>query len=196
MRKIIVFNLISLDGYFAGADGNLDWHNVDDEFNRFAVKHTGQFGAIIFGRVTYKMFEEFWPKVVDDPKFSKEDRKIARIIDSIEKLVFSKTLKKVTWKNSLLLKEIVPKEISYLKKKPGKDIAVFGSGTIAQGLTNLNLIDEYRFLVNPIVLGKGKPMFKHMKHMLKLKLLTTRKFNNGNVLLTYKPINKPILQKR
>ena len=94
MRKIIVFNLVSLDGYFAGTDGNIDWHNVDDEFNDFAVKHTLSFGGIIFGKTTYQMFEEFWPKAMDDPKMSPEDRKIGHIIDDMWNLFFQKLLKK------------------------------------------------------------------------------------------------------
>ncbi len=77
MRKIVVFNLISLDGYFAGEDGNIDWHNTDDEFNQFAIEQTSQFGGIIFGRTTYKMFEEYWPTALKDPKTSPDDRKIA-----------------------------------------------------------------------------------------------------------------------
>jgi len=187
MKKIIVFNLISLDGFFARLNGDIDWHNVDDEFNKFAIEQLNDFGTIIFGRTTYKIFEDFWPKAVDNPKFSKEDHKIAEIIDNINKIVFSKTLDKVIWKNSKLFKEINPSEIKKLKDQPGKDMVVFGSGSVVQALTNLRLIDEYRLLVNPIILGRGKPMFNNVKEM-KLKLLKTRNFRNGNILLYYQPI--------
>jgi dihydrofolate reductase len=189
MRKIIVFNLLSLDGYFAGADGNIDWHNVDSEFNDFAVEQTSQFGGIIFGKMTYQIFEEFWPKVVNDKKMSKEDRKIAQIIDDVWKIVVSKSLKKVTWKNSKLYHDIDHQEVKQWKAYDGKDLVIFGSGTIVQQMTKLKLIDEYRFLINPVVLGKGKPMFANQDEMLKLTLVATRKFKNGNILLTYRPVS-------
>lgn len=188
MRKIIVFNMVSVDGFFAGIDGNLDWHNVDDEFNKFAVGQTKEFGALMFGRTTYSLFENFWPKVINNPKFSKEDHEIAEIIDNTQKIVFSKTLKTVTWKNSKLFRDIESPEIEELKKESGKDIAIFGSGTVVQALTNLNLIDEYRLMVNPVVLGVGKPLFKNLKEKLNLKLLNARIFKSGNVLLYYQPI--------
>lgn len=189
-RKIIVFNLISLDGYFAGEDGNIDWHNVDDEFNDFAIEQTSSFGAIIFGATTYKLFEDYWPKALKDPKTSLDDRKIAQIIDDVWKIVFSKSIKKITWKNTNLLHRIDPKEIKKWKEMDGKDIVIFGSGTIVQQFANLGLIDEYRLMVNPVVLGRGKPMFANMDDKLKLKLLDVRTFKNGNVLLCYKPVRK------
>lgn len=186
MRKIVVFNLISLDGFFAGEDGNIDWHMVDDEFNDFAVEHTKEFGAIIFGKTTYQLFEDFWPKALHDPKMSPEDLEVAKTIDDVEKIVFSKSLKEVTWKNSKLFHEIDPEEVKKWKAEEGKPIAIFGSGTIVQQFTKLGLIDEYRILVNPVILGKGKSMFAGVE-MQKLKLINTRTFGNGNVLLTYEP---------
>ena len=187
MRKIIVFNLLSLDGFYAGIEGNIDWHHVDDEFNKFAVKQTKSFGAIIFGRVTYKIFEDFWPAAVSDPKMSAEDHEIAKTIDDIEKIVFSKSLDKVTWKNTKLFSEIDSKEVLKWKAEEGNDMVIFGSGKIVQQMTKLGLIDEYRFLINPIVLGEGKEMFEGVGKF-ELKLLSTHTFGNGNVLLTYEPI--------
>lgn len=146
-----------------------------------------KFGGIIFGKTTYKMFEEFWPKAIKDPKTPGDDRKIAQIIDDVWKIVFSKSLKEVTWKNSKLYHDIDPKEVSQWKKYQGGDLVIFGSGTIVQQFTNLGLVDEYRLLVNPIVLGKGKPMFANMKDKVNLKLVKTREFKNGNVLLYYAP---------
>jgi len=191
MRKIVVFNLISLDGYFAGEDGNIDWHNVDDEFNDFAVEHTAEFGTIIFGRTTYKMFEEFWPTLlasgsVAGQPASPEDMKIAEIIDDVEKIVFSKSLQEVTWKNSKLFHEIDPEEVKKWKAGDGKPMAIFGSGTIVQAFAKLGLVDEYRLLLNPIILGKGKSLFKDVDEV-KLQLINTRTFKNGNVLLYYQP---------
>lgn len=187
MRKIIVFNLISLDGYFAGEDGNIDWHQVDDEFNKFAIEQTSQFGGIIFGKTTYELFESFWPQALIDPKTSDDDRKIAQIINDIWKIVFSKSMQETTWKNSQLYHEIDPEEIKKWKQYEGKDIVIFGSGTIVQQFTNLGLIDEYRLLVNPLILGRGKSLFANVKDMHALKLVNTKQFTNGNILLTYQP---------
>lgn len=187
MRKLVVFNLITLDGYFARKNGDIDWHNVDDEFNEFAIEHTKRFGTLIFGRVTYKIFEEFWPTVINNSQFSSKDQTIAQMIEEVEKIVFSKTLKDITWNNTKLLKEIDSKEIEELKRKPGKDMAVFGSGKVVQQLTNLDLVDEFRLLVNPLILGSGKPLFEDVKET-KMKLIDSRVFKNGNVLLYYKPV--------
>jgi len=104
---------------------------------------------------------------------------------TLKKIVFSSTLEKVTWNNSKIFKEVNPQEIKKLKQEPGKDIVIFGSGTIVQAMTNLNLIDEFRLMINPVILGQGKPMFKDMKDKVNLKLLNTKTFKNGNVLLFY-----------
>ncbi len=184
MRKIVVFNLITLDGYFADSRGEIDWHNWDDESDKFAIEQTSQFVGIIFGATTYKLFEDYWPKALKDPKTSSDDRKVAQIIDDIWKIVFSKSMKKVTWKNSALFHEIDPVEVKRWKQYKGPDLAIFGSGTIVAQFADLGLIDEYRLLVNPVVLGHGKSMFKDVKQF-NLKLINTREFKNGNVLLTY-----------
>ncbi len=188
MRKIVVFNLVSLDGYFAGPKGEIDWHNTDDEFSKFAIEQIQTFKTLIFGRVTYELMASYWPT----PEAIKNDPIVANQLNTLPKIVFSKTLKKVKenkiWKNVKLFKTINPEEIKKLKLNSGGDITILGSGTIVQAFTNLGLIDEYRLLVNPIVLGHGKPMFKNIKNQLKLKLLKTRKFKNGNVLLYYRPM--------
>ncbi len=187
MRKIIVFNLLSVDGFFAGTDGNIDWHVVDAEFNKAAVEMIKPFDTILFGRVTYQLFESYWPGAARDPATSKEDRIIANKINRMTKVVFSKTLDTVTWNNSKLIKGDIGKEVKKLKHTTGLDIVIYGSGTIVQQLANLGLIDEYRLLVNPVILGRGKPMFKEVKDKLNLKLLKTKTFKSGNVLLCYRP---------
>lgn len=185
MRKIVVFNLISLDGYFAGSEGDIDWHIVDNEFNKFAIEQTSQFGGIIFGRITYELFESYWPKALKDPKTSPDDLKIAQTIDDVWKIVCSRSLKDVTWKNSRVFQDINPEEIKRWKEMDGKDLVIFGSGTIVQQFTNLGIVDEYRLMVNPVILGKGKPMFKNVKDRQKLKLIKTRPFKSGNIFLYY-----------
>jgi dihydrofolate reductase len=130
------------------------------------------------------MFEEFWPTALQDPKTSPEDRQIAQTIDDIEKIVFSKSLDNVTWNNSKLFHEINPEEIKELKEQEGGPMAIFGSGTIVQQMANLNLIDEYRILLNPVILGNGKSLFENVNKTM-LNLENVRQFKNGNVLLYY-----------
>lgn len=149
-----------------------------------------EFQTILFGRTTYQLFESFWPVALKDPKTSEDNRKVAQNINDLEKIVFSSTLEKVTWNNSKILKNIDSEEIKKLKQEPGKDMVVFGSGTIVQAMTNLNLIDEFRLMINPVILGQGKPMFKDMKDKVNLKLLNTKTFKNGNVLLCSSKVNR------
>ncbi|MDR3578160.1 MAG: dihydrofolate reductase family protein [Anaerolineaceae bacterium] len=183
MRKIILFNLITLDGFFAGPNGELDWHNVDDEFNEFAIDQLDSAGGLIFGRVTYQMMASYWPtpaSIADDPV-------VAGKMNEIPKIVFSNTLDKADWSNTRLVKGHVVEEISKLKQQPGKDFYIFGSADLAATFIQNGLIDEYRIIVNPIVLGGGLPLFKDLKDRLNLKLIKTRTFHSGNVLLYYEP---------
>jgi dihydrofolate reductase len=182
MKKIIVFNMVSVDGFFAGADGNINWHNVDKEFNEFAIKQLGEVGTLIFGKTTYDLMAGYWPKegpVKDDPI-------VAGLMNSLPKIVFSRSMDKADWNNTELKKEIEIEEIRKLKETAEKDLFIFGSGTIVQEFAKLGLIDEYRLMIAPVVLGEGKSLFKQM---MKLKLLQSREFKNGNVLLSYQPIN-------
>ena len=183
MRKVIFFNLTSLDGYFEGPDRDINWHIVDDEFNEFAIQQTGEFGALLFGRVTYELMASYWP--TEDAK--RNDPAITEIMNRLPKIVFSKTLKKVEWENARLVNENFVEAISKLKQEAGKDIAVFGSSDLAVTLLEHGLLDELRIMVNPILLGEGKPIFQGIKTQLGLKLLKTRTFKSGNILLYYEP---------
>ena len=183
MRKVIFFNLTSLDGYFEGPDRDINWHIVDDEFNEFAIQQTGEFGALLFGRVTYELMASYWP--TEDAK--RNAPAITEIMNRLPKIVFSKTLKKVEWENTRLVNENFVEAISKLKQEAGKDIAVFGSSDLAVTLLEHGLLDELRIMVNPILLGEGKPIFQGIKTQLGLKLLKTRTFKSGNILLYYEP---------
>jgi dihydrofolate reductase len=187
MKKIVVFNMISADGYFAGADGNIDWHVVDDEFNTFALEQIEEFDTMLFGRVTYQLFESYWPDAAKDPQTGNDDLKIANWINDHPKYVISKTLENLTWENSNLVKENIKTEIEKLKERNGKNVVIYGSGQIVSLLTNLHLVDEYRLMVNPVALGSGKNMFEGIEEKLKLKLLKTREFKTGTVLHCYEP---------
>ena len=185
MRKVILFNLVTLDGFFAGPNGGIDWHNVDEEFNEFANDQLNSTDGLIFGRVTYQLMASYWPTEAA----IKGDPVIAEKMNALPKIVFSRTLKTAEWNNTTLIKENIADEILKLKRQPGKDLFVFGSADLASTLTNLGLIDEYRIIVNPVVLGNGKPLFKGIKDKLHLKLVNTKTFRSGNVLLYYQPAN-------
>jgi dihydrofolate reductase len=142
--------------------------------------------TLLFGRVTYELMASYWPT----PDAIKNDPIVAEKMNTLPKIVFSKTLNKVGWNNTRLVKDVISKEIEKMKQVPGKDIVILGSGSIMSEFAQRGLIDEYRIMVNPIVLGDGKPLFKGIKDRLNLKLTKTRTFGNGNVLLYYQPVKK------
>jgi dihydrofolate reductase len=181
MRKVFVFNLVTLDGYFEGPKREIDWHNVDAEFNEYAIDMLNSVDTLIFGRVTYELMTNYWPT----PAAKKDDPIVAEKMNTLPKIVFSRTLEKVEWNNTRLVKDNIEEEIQKMKRQPGKDMALLGSGSILTELAPLGLIDEYRIMVNPVVLGSGNPMFKGIKDRLNLRLLKIRTFKSGNVLLYY-----------
>ncbi len=186
MRKLIFFMLTTLDGFFEGPNREIDWHNVDEEFNEFAINQLNEMDTLLFGRVTYQLMASYWPTeaaIRDDPV-------VADKMNNLPKIVFSRTLSSVEWQNTRLVKENVAEEILKLKQQPGKDMAIFGSSDLAVTLMKHGLIDEYRIMVNPVVLGSGKPLFKGLNDRLQLNLVKTRTFRSGNVLLYYKPFHK------
>jgi dihydrofolate reductase len=195
MRRIVMFNRVSADGYFAAADGNLDWVVQDGEVDREAASSIPGFDAMLFGRVTYGMFESFWPHALEDANTapnphrpghpSKELRAMAVWINDAQKIVFSKSKKKVSWKNSRLLPAIDGDEIRALKEGPGKDILIFGSASVVSELTRLGLIDEYQFVVSPLLLGSGRSLVRDVAKGAKLQLLDAKAFPSGNVKLRY-----------
>ena len=186
MRKVIMFNMVTLDGFFAGPNGEIDWHNVDAEFNDFAIAQLDAADGLIFGRVTYQLMAEYWPT----PAALNDDQIVAGKMNALPKIVFSRTLAKVEWSNTRLIKADAAAEIVKLKQQPGKDLFLFGSANLATTFTPLGLIDEYRIMVNPVVLGKGRPLFEDVKDRLHFKLVNTKTFRSGNVLLYYRPDNR------
>jgi len=202
MRKIIVSNMISLDGFIAGPNGELDWHLADEEFEKRAADMLNTVDTILFGRVTYEGMASYWPTAVTSPtgtlytegtkirvptQASKIHTEIAHKMNTLSKIVFSRTLEKVDWNNSKLLKGINKQEIMEMKQQPGKDMVILGGGDILSTFMELDLIDEYRIFVNPVVLGGGKPMFKDLGKRYKLKLVETKIFGSGLVGLYYRP---------
>jgi len=175
--------MITVDGFFAGPNGEIDWHHVDSEFNEYAIEFLNTVDTLMFGRITYDLMESYWPTsaaLQDDPI-------VAEKMNNLSKIVFSKKIDKATRNNSKMFSEINTEEIRKMKQVPGKDIAIFGSGIIVTTLTELGLIDEYRFIVNPVILGKGKTLFANLEKKPGLQLLKTQEFKSGNVLLYYRP---------
>jgi len=181
MRKLYLFNLITLDGFFDGLNGDLNWHNVDDEFHEFAIDQLDETGMILFGRLTYQMMASYWPKV----NAIKNDPIVAEKMNSLPKIVFSRTLERADWNNTKLIKDDIAGKVAELKQQSGKDIAVFGSSNLSLTLIKRHLIDEFRIMINPIVLGSGVLLFKGINERLELKLVKAKKFKSGNVLLSY-----------
>jgi dihydrofolate reductase len=182
MRKVIVFNSVSLDGYFTDAKGDMSWaHKHDPEWISFASGNAASGGTLVFGRVTYEMMASYWPT----PEAAKTAPGIAEGMNASPKVVFSRTLESAPWRHTKLVKNDPAAEIRKMKKEPGKDIVIMGSGTIVALLTQARLIDEYHVVVCPVVLGKGRTMFEGVTDKLPLALTKTRPFSNGNVVLYY-----------
>jgi len=183
VRKLIVFNLVSLDGYFTGEGGDISWHMVDDEFQELANEAANSGSTLLFGRVTYQLMEGFWPTT----EAMETDPVVAEGMNTSEKIVFSRSLDAVHWQNTRLVKDDMLGEVRRLKQGNDKNLAVLGSGTIVAQLAAANLIDEYQILINPVVLGRGRTMFEGIGKRPNLKLIRSRVFGNGNVLLCYEP---------
>ena len=177
MRKVIVSNLMSLDGFFEGPNHELDWFVVDEEFFAYARDMLRGVDTILFGRKTYQHMADYWP--------SAPAEEIADQMNNLPKIVFSRTLESAEWQNSTLVKNDAVAEISKLKQLPGKDMVILGSASLASFLLQRGLIDEYRVILNPVLLGSGSPLFQDVKQRLRLKLSRTKLFGSGVVVLYY-----------
>jgi dihydrofolate reductase len=186
MRKVILSNLVSLDGFFEGPNRELDWFVVNDEFFEYAKELLNSVDTILFGRVTYEQMASYWPT----PAAAGNDPVISSKMNNLSKIVFSRTIPSVEWNNSRLIKGNMAEEISKMKQQSGKDMVIFGSGSIVSTLMQSGLIDEYRIILNPVVLGKGNPLFKGIKDKIDLKLLQIKTFNTGVVILYYSSKSK------
>ena len=184
MRKVISFNMITANGFFEGPNQDISWHNVDQEFNEFAIKQLRSVDMILFGRVTYQLMANYWPTQAA----LENDPIIAKKMNSLSKIVFSKTLDKVEWNNTRLIRGNIAKEISYLKGQPGKSLIIFGSSDLTVIMTQMGLVDEFRIMVNPAVIGSGKPFLNGLEGKVNMKLLRAKTFHSGNILLYYQPV--------
>jgi dihydrofolate reductase len=178
MRKVILSMMVSLDGYMESRNPDEYWHIFDEQMVAYITELFKTVDTFIYGRKSYEAMIAYWPPLDDE---------FARIMNETPKLVFSRTLDHVEW-NSRLIKDNVVAEMQQLKQQEGKDMVLFAGADIAETFIKNNLIDEFRLIVNPVVLGGGKPLFKNINHTMKLKHTGTTVFNCGNVLQIYEPI--------
>jgi dihydrofolate reductase len=183
VRRIIVSEGVTLDGYFAGAAGEIDWQSLDEEFNAYSVELLDSVDTLLFGRVTYEQMRAWWPT----PAGESYSTEIARRMNAVAKLVVSRAAVDVSWANTTQVYGDLPKAVAELKARSGKDIAILGSGSLVGQLTDLGLIDEYRLTVNPVILAGGAALFKDARERRNLRLLGVREFASGTLLLRYEP---------
>jgi dihydrofolate reductase len=184
MRKLVVFSHVSLDGFFVDANGGMSWaksERNDAEWNAFVADNTKGGGPLLFGRVTYQLMASYWPT----PMADHDDPIVADRMNTLPKVVFSRTLDKPSWRNTTLVKGDLATEVRKMKEQSGGGMVILGSGTIVSQLAQLGLIDEYQIAMNPIILGKGRTLFEGVTKQINLKLTKLRAFRNGNVFLGY-----------
>ena len=186
MRKLVVFNQVTVDGYFTDASNDINWaheQGQDEEFQAFVSENASGEAEMLFGRVTYEMMASYWPT----PAAKQNDPVVAEGMNKLPKVVFSRTLDEASWSNTRLVKGDPATEVRKMKNEAGPDMVIMGSGTIISQLAQHGLIDEYQFVVVPIALGNGRTLFDGVKEKLPLKLTKSRTFRNGSVVLWYEP---------
>jgi dihydrofolate reductase len=184
MPNLVVYNSMSLDGYFTDANGDMSWaHKQDPEWQAFVAENASGGGQLLFGRITYDLMASFWPT----PLAAQSNPIIAERMNSLRKYVFSTTLDQASWSNTTLFKGDLAAEVRKLKQEPGPDIVIMGSGSLVAQLAEAGLIDQYQIVLNPLVVGSGRTLFEGVKRKLPMKLARSRAFGNGNVVLFYEP---------
>jgi len=190
MRKIIVLNWVSIDGFIAGIHGETDWFPWDSEIEDFYEQRQNKADTIIYGRETYEVMSQYW----SDETLTASDRpSFINFMNNTAKIVFSKSLAKADWNNTKIVREVNKHDIDQLKGGLDGDILgdilIYGSGTIVSQLAKLGLIDEYALMLYPIVLGSGRPLFPNISDRIKLDLISTRCYSCGSILHIYRPYN-------
>ena len=179
-----MWNLVTLNGFFEGAKSwELDWHDSvwGDELEKYSIEQSKSTGMLLFGRVTYEGMASYWPS---------QKGEIADFMNTIPKIVFSKTMKKAEWNNTTLVKGNAVEEVAKLKRQSGKNMFVFGSANLSSTLLEHDLFDEIDLALAPVILGRGNPLFKASPDRLKMKLLEARPLKSGGVILRYEPERK------
>jgi dihydrofolate reductase len=183
MKKVILWMAISVDGYFEGPDRDLSWHRVDDELHQHMNDRLAAMSAFLHGRVMYELMAEVWPTADQDPSIRGPMVEFAPIWRDMPKIVYSRTLERADW-NSTIVRDVVADDVRRLKDGPGGDL-VLGGADIAATFRRLDLIDEYRLYVHPVILGAGRPLFPESGQTTDLRLVDTQRFGNGVAALHY-----------
>jgi dihydrofolate reductase len=187
MPKLIVFNTITVDGYFTDKNNDMSWAHqgeADPEFDEFVAGNSSGGGVLVFGRKTYELMASFWPT----PAAAEQMPVVAEGMNRREKVVFSRTLEEASWSNTRLVKGDLVEEIRRMKSEPGEGLAILGSGSLVAQLAEAGLIDEYQMVVFPLALGAGRTMFEGMNRKVPLRLTKSRVFRNGRAFLVYEPM--------
>jgi len=194
MRKLVLFLHASLDGFVEGPNGEMDigWISYDDDLAKHAEQILSMSDTVLWGRGTYQGMYSYWTGVPSDPSSSQHELEHAVWIEQTSKIVFSTTLDKVEWNNSRLVKENVKEEILNLKQQPGKDMVILGSPRFAHHVMGLDLIDEYKITVSPVLIGSGLPLFQGLQEKTNLKLIENKTFDSGAIGLYYQVIETVI----
>ncbi|MDE3211965.1 MAG: dihydrofolate reductase family protein [Bacteroidota bacterium] len=185
MRKIISFMHISLDGFVAGPNGEMNWINVDEEIFEYVDNRISQTNSALYGRVTYEMMEGYWPNQGIDPDASRHDIAHSRWYNQVHKVVLSESIKGKNIANTDIISDNLFERILEIKRQGSEEILIFGSPTATHSLMAQNLVDGYWLFVNPVILGRGIPLFSGTKERVKLKLLNSHQFGSGVVELNY-----------
>ncbi len=188
MRKLIFFMHTSLDGFVAGFNGEMNWINLDDAMFDFVATMTEQADTALYGRVTYEMMQSYWPKAGEQPNATKHDIEHSNWYNNVSKVVLSKTIHETGVHNTKVIGDQLSDNIYKLKQQEGKNILIFGSPGASQSLLNEGLIDEFWLFVNPIILGKGMPLFKDLTGTTKLNLIESKTFAGGVIALHYRKL--------
>lgn len=185
MKKVVAFMHLSLDGYVAGPNGEMDWITVNEEIFDYAGMRTSQSDLAMYGRITYELMESYWPTAADQPKATRHDIEHSQWYKKVQKVVVSKTMKDTNRPNTTIISDNLSARVQTLKQGDGKDIVLFGSPSIVRALTAENLIDRYWLFINPILLGKGIQLFGPFNNAISLRLLTSKVFPSGVICLEY-----------
>ena len=190
MRKVIVSMNVTLDGFMAGDNGTLDWHFPlwNDEMTRHIADQLQTVDTILLGRMSYQVMAQYWPYADCHNMHSPAQMDFANRMNNYTKILFSRTLRKGSWKNTHIIRSRIKEQILEMKQQPGRDMIIFGSGSIVQTFTRLGLVDEYRLWVHPVILQNGMPLFRDKRPGTHLQLLRTKTFSTGVVVLYYKAV--------
>lgn len=179
---------MSLDGFAGGPNGELDFLTYNYELQQYAAELVKTVGSPVYGRTTYQLMEGYWPTVLDKPGVNEHTLAHARWVHDIPKIVFSTTLKEVTWNNTRLIKSNVAEEVNKLKQAPGKDLVIFGSPGLSASLMKFGLIDEYKLTIHPVIMGKGISVFRDNEIKTTLRLLDEKTLKSGVITAHYETI--------